>query len=180
MAETVPRRPRRRLGIRVRLVASFVVLLALAVLVSIGVLRQVGRNRIDAQVFTRPRHRGGRPPRPVAAGAAHARAARWPDARRRVRRVPPGEAPRSDQAYLTFVGDRAFAEWAGSRVDLQRLPWRSLGDLTNTTRAGRSRPPESLRWLAVPVRAGDQVLGVLVATELLSGQRHSLQGTSSP
>ena len=38
-------------------------------------------------------------------------------------------------------------------------------------------PAGSLRWLAVPVRSGDRVLGVLVATELLSGQQHALEGT---
>jgi signal transduction histidine kinase len=38
-------------------------------------------------------------------------------------------------------------------------------------------PAGPLRWLAVPVRSGDRVLGVLVATELLSGQQHALQGT---
>jgi signal transduction histidine kinase len=172
------RRPRRRLGIRGRVVASFVVLLALAVLVSIGVLRQVGRNRIDAQVsrdldtaaadlrvrLQQVQPTLGRPGGPTLAGV-------FDDYLR-------ARPARGDQAYLAFVGGKAFAASAGSRVALQRLPAAARWATLATTDSGQvGTPAGSLRWLAVPVRSGDRVLGVLVATELLSGQQHALQGT---
>ena len=80
----------RRLGIRARVVTSFVVLLTIAVLVSIGVLQGVGSRRIDAQVTQ---------DLSTAAADLHARldqrrievGTAWrADADVRVRRLPPG------------------------------------------------------------------------------------------
>ncbi len=153
-------------------------LLAVAVLVSIGVLGQVGRNRIDAQVsrdldtaaadlrvrLQQVQPTLGRPGGPTLAGV-------FDD----YLRARPARATRP---YLAFVGGKPFAASAGSRVALQRLPVAARWATLATTDSGQvGTPAGSLRWLAVPVRSGDRVLGVLVATELLSGQQHALQGT---
>lgn len=157
---------------------SFVVLLTIAVLISIGVLHEVGTRRIDAQVT-----------RDLTTAAADLRARLDRDASSLGQPGGPtltsvfddylrARPARGDQAYLAIVAGRPFAASAGSRVELQSLPlagqWAALRESATgqvDTDAG------TMRWLAVPVLSNDRLLGVLVATELLAGQQHALRAT---
>ena len=168
----------RRLGIRARVVASFVTLLAIAVLVSIGVLQQVGSRRIDAQVT-----------QDLSTAAADLRARLGQDASTLGRPGGPtltsvfddylrARPARGDQAFLAIVDGRPFATSAGSRVALQTLPIASRWAAMRTSETGQvATDAGALRWLAVPVLSNGRLLGVLVATELLAGQQHALRTT---
>lgn len=158
--------------------ASFVILLSIAVLISIGVLQQVGTRRIDAQVN-----------HDLNTAAADLRVRLGEDASSLGRPGGPtltsvfddylrARPARQDQAFLAIVGGRPFAASAGSPVALQDLPimkhWAALRE-SATGQVGTSAG--SIRWLAVPVLSNGRLLGVLVATELLAGQQHALQTT---
>jgi signal transduction histidine kinase len=168
----------RRLGIRARVVASFVILLAIAVLVSIGVLQQVGSRRIDAQVTQE-----------LSTAAADLRARLDRDASTLGRPGGPtltsvfddylrARPARRDQAFLAIVDGRPFAASAGSRVAVQTLPIASRWASLRTSEAGQvATDAGAMRWLAVPVLSNGRLLGVLVATELLAGQQHALRTT---
>ena len=170
--------PRRRFGIRARVVASFLVLLVTAEVVSIAVFHQVGANRIDQQVTEdlatvtddlRVRleneqgalgREGGETLRSIFDQFLQARPAR------------------GDQAYLAIVGGEPFAASSGAPVALEQLPVASTWATLRATDAGEVATPEGpLRWLAVPVLAGGDLLGVFVATELLTSQQATLQDT---
>lgn len=169
---------RRRLGVRARVVASFVVLLLVAEGVSLLVLARVGTSRIDEQ---------------VAAGLANAS----DDLRVRLSSVQdtlgtPGgptltevfeehlraRPARSDQAFLTFVDGQAHAASAGSPVQLRELEVASRWARLESSAAGETDTAAGpLRWLAVPVRGDDEVLGVFVATSFIADQQEALRST---
>lgn len=169
---------RRRFGIRARVVASFLVLLVTAEVVSIAVFHQVGVNRLDRQVNA------------DLATVADDLRVRLENEQEALGRTD-GETLRSifdqflrarptrgDQAYLAIVGGEPFAASAGAPVDLRTLPVTATWATLRTTRSGEVETAVgSMRWLAVPVLAGDDLLGVFVASELLAAQQATLQET---
>jgi signal transduction histidine kinase len=168
----------RWLGLRGRIVASFLVLLALAELASLVVLHQVGAARVtdqaDAQLVTATT-----------------------DLRTRVEAMPPtfgqpggptlgsvfddelrARPARQDQAVLTFVGGRPYAASAGAPVALDQLPVAGGWASTDTTRSGEvDTAAGPMRWMAVPVQAGGTTIGVFVATAFVQGQLDTLAAT---
>jgi two-component system OmpR family sensor kinase len=171
-------RTRRRLGIRARVVASFLVLLVSAEVVSIVVLHQVGTSRIDDQAdrdlmvaVDDLRGRLDALPVPVGTPGGPALTTVFDD----YLGARPG---RGDQAYLAFVSDQPYAASSGAPTALADLPEVGGWSTTAETTSGQaSTPAGAVRWLAVPVLAGDRVAGVLVATEFLSRQQDALTGT---
>ncbi len=171
-------RARRRLGIRARVVASFLVLLVTAELVSILVLHQVGTSRIDDQadrdlVVAVDDLRARLDALPVAVGTpgGPTLATVFDD----YLGARPG---RGDAAYLAFVGGRPYAASSGAPTALAELPVATWWSETTETTTGRtSTPAGDVRWLAVPVLADSRVIGVLVATEFLDRQQDALTGT---
>ncbi len=168
----------RRLGIRARVVTSFVILLTIAVLISIALLQQVGTRRIDAQVN-----------HDLSTAAADLRVRLDQDASSLGRPGGPtltsvfddylrARPARGDQAFLAIVDGRPFAASAGSRVALQSLPIAERWAALRKSASGHlSTDAGAMRWLAVPVLSNGHLLGVLVATELLAGQQHALRTT---
>lgn len=169
---------RRRVGIRARVVAAFLVLLAVAQVVSVVVLREVAARRLDERVERdlavaaddlRVRLEAvedtlGRPGGPTVADVfdQHLRA----------------RPARADQAYLTFVDGRPFAASAGAPVALQDLEAAGQWATLRASRSGRTDSAAGpVRWLAVPVTAGDRLLGVFVATAFVERQQEATDGT---
>lgn len=169
---------RRHLGIRARVVATFLVLLVTAELVSVVVLHQVGTNRLDQQVD-----------RDLSVAVEDLRVRLEPVAATVDRPGGPtlgsvlddflrARPARGDQAYLAFVGERPFAASAGTPVALDALPVAAVWAATRATASGEEATAAGpMRWLAVPIEAHGQVVGVLVATEFLGDQLDTLQGT---
>ncbi len=167
---------RRRLGIRGRVVASFLVLLVGAELVSVLVLHRVGTARMEdradrdlAVAAEALRERlgpaEGTPTDDASLGAVF-------DAYLRARPA------RADQAYLAIVDGRPFASSAGAPVALQDLEQAPEWAAASDTRSGQTRTPVGpMRWLAVPVTSGGRVLGVLVTAEFLADEQAALDGT---
>lgn len=174
----MPSRSRRRFGIRARVVASFLVLLVTAEVVSIAVFHQVGVNRLDRQVTA------------DLATVADDLRIRLEDEQEELGRAD-GETlqsifegflrarpARADQAYLAIVGGEPFAASSGAPVDLSALPVTATWTTVRTTESGEVETAAGpLRWLAVPVLAGNDLLGVFVASELLGPQQATLQET---
>src|SRR5215207_7668926 len=169
---------RRRFGIRARVVASFLVLLITAEVISIAIFHAVGANRLEQQVTTdlatvsddlRVRleneqaslgRDGGESLRSIFDQFLRARPAR------------------ADQAYLALVAGEPFAASAGSAVDLAGLSAAAGWGSMRTTASGELETAAGpVRWLAVPILAGDDLLGVFVATEVLAGQQANLRDT---
>jgi two-component system OmpR family sensor kinase len=170
--------PRRRLGIRGRVVASFLVLLVTAEVISLVVLHQVGTRRVEDQAR-----------RDLTAAAE--------DLRSRLDglAVPVGEpgAPpladvleeylrdrpaRDDAAYLAILDGRPFAASAGAPTALAELPQVQAWAASDETTTGSSATPAGeMEWMAVPVVAGGTTVGVLVATEFLDREQDALTDT---
>lgn len=174
----MPASRRRRFGIRARVVASFLVLLVTAELASIAVLRQVGSNRIEEQAnrdlitaaddlrvrLEQVQSTLGRPDGPTLSSI-------FDDFLR-------ARPARGDQAYLAFIGDRPFAMSAGAPVALDRLGVAAQWSAVPTTMTGEVETDAGpMRWLALPVLAGDRLLGVMVMVEFTAGQYDALRGT---
>lgn len=168
----------RRVGVRARVVASFLVLLLLAEGVSLLVLARVGTSRLDEQVtrdlanaaddlrvrLTAVQDTLNRPDGPT-----------LPEVFEEHLRARPA---RSDQAFLTFVGREPFAASAGAAIPLAELEEASRwADLEATASGQASTPAGPLRWLAVPVVSDGEVIGVFVATSFTAGQEEALRGT---
>src|SRR4051812_29691249 len=107
-------RHRRRLGIRARVVASFLVLLITAELVSVAVLAQIGDNRMNEQVdrdlissADDLRVRLGHAESTIGQAGAPALSSVFDDYLR-------ARPARGDQAYLAFVDGQPFASSAGA------------------------------------------------------------------
>jgi two-component system OmpR family sensor kinase len=168
---------RRRFGIRARVVATFLVLLITAELVSIAALYQIGANRLEQQVNR---------DLDIAADDLRVRLesvdatigqAGGPTLGSVLDEYLRARPARADQAYLTFVGGSPFASSAGTPVALETLAIAPQWATMQATQAGElTTPAGPMRWLAVPIVARGQVLGVLVATEFVGGQRDTLQG----
>lgn len=158
--------------------ASFLVLLLAAEVASVVVLQQVGSRRIDEQAD-----------RQLAAATEDFRARVAPVADRVGSPGGPtlssvfddylaSRPTRADEAYLTFVAGRPYAASAGSPVALQALPAAARWAATTRSASGSlDTTAGPVRWVAVPVTGGGQVLGVLVAAEFLAGQQRALRGT---
>jgi two-component system OmpR family sensor kinase len=167
-----------RFGIRARVVASFLVLLVTAEAVSITVLHQVGANQIDAQVTNDLREvaddlevrlrneqddlgrDGGETLRAVF------------DQFLLVRPV------RDQEAFLAIVDGQPFAASADASVPLASLPASAGWATLRTTDAGElDTAAGPMRYLAVPVLAGADLLGVFVVTQLIVDQQAALRDT---
>lgn len=170
--------PWRHIGIRGRVVLSFLVLLLLAEVASVVVLRQVGTARMREQarrdlVAVTDEFRTEVDPTASTIGTTDGPSlgSLFDDFLRR-------RPARADQAYLTFLDGRPFAASAGAPVDLDQLPTAAAWATTASTDAGQvTTPVGRAEWVAVPVTSGDRVLGVLVATQFLAGQERALSGT---
>lgn len=158
--------------------ASFLVLLVTAEVISILVLHQVGTARIEDQAdrdlvvavddlrtrLDSPSMAGGEPGNPSVTAVFD-----------EYLRARPG---RENQAYLAFVDGQPYAASAGAPTMLAALPVAvSWGALTETASGEVPTPAGPMRWLAVPVLAGDRVAGVVVAAEFLSREQDALTGT---
>lgn len=167
---------RRRLGLRARVVASFLVLLLVAELISIVVLHQVATNRLadrantdlavavdDLRVRLEPiETQIGRPGGPTLASV-------FDDFLR-------ARPARGDQAFLTYIGGQPFAASAGAPIALDGLEESATWATLRATRTGQVETTAGpVRWLAVPVASGDQLLGVFVAAEFLGDQQDALR-----
>jgi two-component system OmpR family sensor kinase len=168
----------RRFGIRGRVVASFLVLLITAEVVSVAVLHQVGANQIDEQVTGDLQDVAD----DLEIRLVNEQDDLGRDGGETLRTVfdqfLQGRPVRDQQAYLAIVGGEPVAASAGSRVPLATLPsaasWASL----RTTGSGElDTAAGPMRWLAVPILAGDDLLGVFVATELIADQQTALRDT---
>lgn len=167
-----------RFGVRARVVASFVVLLLAAEGVSLFVLARVGVSRIDEQV-TRNLTNAADDLRvrldDVEASLGEAGGPTLVEVFEEHLRARPA---RSDQSFLTFVDGRPHAASASSPVKLQDLDvadrWARL-ERSASGEASTSAGP--LRWVAVPVRSEDEVLGVFVATSFIGDQQDTLRDT---
>ncbi len=160
----------RRFGVRARVVASFLVLLAVAELASIVVLHQVGDRRIDDQVtrnlgssaddlrarLTSVEGTLGEPGGPTFADVVTEHLGTQP--------------ARADEAQLAFVDGQPFAVSSGAPVPLADLAIASTwSTLPRTTTGSLDTDAGEMRWLAVPVRSGDRLLGVYVTTAFVAG-----------
>lgn len=166
------------MGVRARVVASFLVLLMLAEGVSLLVLARVGTSRIDEQVAR------------DLANAADDLRVRLASVQNTLNRPGGPTLPevfeqhlrarpaRSDQAFLTFVDQEPFAASAGAAVALKDLDVASRWAELETSASGEtSTAAGPLRWLAVPVLSDQEVIGVFVATSFIEGQEEALRGT---
>lgn len=166
------------MGVRARVVASFLVLLLAAEGMSLLVLARVGTTRIDEQVSR------------DLANAADDLRVRLASVQGTLNRPDGPTLPevfeqhlrarpaRSDQAFLTFVDQRPFAASAGAAVSLKDLAIAARWARLETTESGEvSTPAGPLRWVAVPVRSDQAVIGVFVATSFIEGQQEALRST---
>jgi signal transduction histidine kinase len=175
---TVATGPRRRLGIRGRVVASFLVLLVAAEVASIVVLHQVGTTRLHeqadrdlSQAADDLRDRLASLPVPVGAPGGPTVAAVLAD-------ELAARPARDDQAYLAIVDGRPEAATANAPLSLAELDLVAEWATLTSTGSGTADTAEGpMRWLAVPVVAGDRTVGVLVATEFLQRATDELTGT---
>ena len=171
-------RPWRRLGVRGRVVAAFLLLLLGAELVSLLVVDRAGQRRIDEQtdrslassvddLRTRLDAAGstlGEPGGPTVASLF--------DEQLRTRAAP------SDEAVLTFLNGRPYAASAGSPVVLEDLAiadrWATSGDSASGTVATSAG---AARWVSVPLVSGDRVLGSYVAVAFDRSARQAMRDT---
>jgi two-component system OmpR family sensor kinase len=166
------------MGIRARVVASFLVLLVSAEVVSIVVLQRVGTARIEDQAdrdlsvaVEDLRVRLDSSPTPVGTPGGPPLATVLDE----YLRARPG---RDDQAYLAYLDGRPYAASAGAPIPLAELPAADGWATTSGPTSGQATTPAgTMRWMAVPVLAGDRVAAVLVATEFLSREQDALTGT---
>ena len=171
-------RPARRFGIRARVVASFLVLLLTAEVISITVLHQIGENQLDQQVTTDLAE--------VAADLEvrleNEQDELGRDGGETLRGVFDqflGATPvRDGQAVLAIVDGEPHAASAGAPVALAALPETNRWGALRTTETGElTLPIGPVRWLAVPILAGDDLLGVLVVAQVVGGAQESLRET---
>jgi signal transduction histidine kinase len=169
---------RRRLGIRGRVVASFLVLLVAAEAVSLLVLHQVGTARIHEQAdrdldqaAADLRDRLDSLPVPVGSPGG-------PTVAEVLEQELAARPARDDQAYLGIVDGRPSVATTGAPVALAGLDlvaeWAGL----ETTASGTTATDAgTMRWLAVPVLADGRPVGVLVAAEFLGRAEDDLSAT---
>lgn len=171
-------RSSRRFGIRARVVASFLVLLLTAEVVSLAVLHRVGENQLEQQVTDDLAD--------VAADLevrlANEQADLGRDGGETLRSVfdqfLAATPVRDGQAVLAIVDGKPYAASAGARVSLAALPEVATWGALRTTGTGElDLPVGPVRWLAVPILAGDDLLGVLVVAQLLGGAQETLRDT---
>jgi two-component system OmpR family sensor kinase len=169
---------RRRLGIRGRVVASFLVLLVAAEAVSLLVLHQVGTTRIHEQA-DRDLDQAAADLRDRLDGLAVPVGSPGGPTVAEVLEQELGARPaRDDQAYLAIVDGRPSVATTGAPLALAELDLVGVWAGLDATASGTaSTDAGTMRWLAVPVLADGRPVGALVATEFLRRAEDDLSAT---
>jgi signal transduction histidine kinase len=168
----------RRLGIRSRILAWFVVLLGAALLTVLLVTRAVLVNGIDTDADVRLNNDAG--DFRVAVNDAHLeQASQLTKAMDDVMdHYLEGLVARPDQAELAIVNGRPYAVSAGSPVALDHLPevgtWAGLLESHNGTLDTAAGPA---RWLAVPIVSQNKTLATMVIVDFVGGRHDQVNDT---
>jgi signal transduction histidine kinase len=160
----------RRLGIRSRILAWFVVLLGAAMLTVLVVTRSVLVNGVDADADTRLNDDAQ--DFRLAVNDAHLEVPTNGPLTSVMDTYLHRQVTRPDQAELAIVDGRPWEISAGAPAALDRLPevatWAGLVESRN---GAVDTPAGPARWLAIPIVSGNKPLGTMVLVDFV-GVRH--------
>jgi len=176
--ERPPRQARRaRLGLRARVLASFLVLLVLAEAASLGLVHQVSVNRLEDQVDVELNQAADDFRSQVRAAGTLDRPD-GPTLADLFEQFLETRAARADEAFLAIVGGKPFATSPSPRLALEKLDLvPSWATATESTQGSLDSPAGPVRYLAVPVRSGNVTIGTLVIVEFLELRRAAIDST---
>ncbi|CAN5360108.1 ATP-binding protein [soil metagenome] len=163
-------------GVRTRVVASTIALLALSTVLSVVVMRQVLLARLDEEI-TEGMHQEINEFRRLAGGNDPQTGEPFGDDLRAILDTYfSRNVPSEGEAHLAFVHGRpyatAYSAQANRSLDL-RLRWSRLaGD--GSERGELQTPAGPVRYLAVPVRAGGEVRGTFVVANFPTHEREEI------
>jgi len=162
-------------GVRVRILAGFVAMLAFATIASVLVAREVIYSRLDDRISQELTQEASELRR-LAAGTDPATGAPFGDDVRRIFRVYfQRNTPSRGEALLTFVNGEPFLrsrQVVPYRLDRDPELVAHWGTLTQNERDNVSTPAGRVDYLAVPLKVDERVLGVFVVSvfrDLLQG-----------
>jgi two-component system, OmpR family, sensor kinase len=167
----------RRFGIRSRVVTTFVVLLAVALVVATASISQVLHGRFDAQVDEELVRTTEGIRRGVTAGALEAGAGST-SVRADLAEHLADLAPRADEAVLVILdGEPALTtDWAPVRLD-ELDAVRTWATLT-TSRIGEiDTPAGRARFVVTPIADPDRTVGQIAVVRLVDAERVDLDDT---
>lgn len=167
---------RLRRSTRARILATVVVLLGLAAVVSTLALRQILLDRVDdriesglTQEVTEFRHFASQ------ATPASAPLAPVAEVRRTFDRFLARDVPDRGEATFTFVGDRPYRSNADLGTSEELLSGvRALGAGDTVRHGDLSTAAGEIRYLAVPVRRDGHTVGTFVVTSALGEEREEV------
>jgi signal transduction histidine kinase len=166
--------------VRVRILAGYIGMLALATVASIVIARQIVLARLDERIGEELVQET-RELRRLATGVDPATGRAFgPDVRRIFRVFLERNIPARHEAFLTFVGGETFRRSSpvldrSYRIDRDAALTSQWAGLRTSRRGSVQTPAGSLEYLAVPLQAGGGLAGVFVVAQLRDPEERELE-----